>query len=354
MKARKYKPHEKWEILLEALGSAHGPEEVCFRRGITMQELRRWLGAAREGALERLAGGGLAPPPPVLGEALGDVEGHESTLLETPVTMETSVEARLPVEVVRPTEPLPSESTVEEVLPMVARGVGLSPERLDALFSLLTHELKEPLRGIRALCQFIDEDYREQLPDKAQQYLTMMGDSAHRMQLLVDGLAEYARALRGFNPEAGVELKGLLERLRFGLQSTLQKRGATLVIDSRLPAVTGDANCLTLAFRHLIQNGIKFNGQTAPRVEVVLDEGDVAGQVGVLVRDNGFGIEPRKADQAFELFQRLQRYEDFPGAGVGLAVARKVFEAHGGNLVLASTSPHGSVFRVSLPMPSRE
>lgn len=350
MKVRKYKPHEKWEILLEALGSAHGPEEVCFRHGITMQELRRWLGSAREGALERLAGGGLAPPPPVLGEALGDVEVHEPTLLETPVITETGGEPL--AEVVRPTEPLPSESTVEEVMPMLARGVGLSPERLDALFSLLTHELKEPLRGIRALCQFIDEDYREQLPDKAQQYLTMMAESAHRMQLLVDGLAEFARVLRGFNPEPGVELKGLLEKLRFGLQSTLQKRGATLVIDSRLPAVTGDINCLTLAFRHLIQNGIKFNAHAAPRVEVVLDEGDVAGQVGILIRDNGFGIEPRKADQAFELFQRLQRYEEYPGAGVGLAVARKVFEAHGGNLVLASTSSQGSVFRVSLPMPS--
>lgn len=155
--------------------------------------------------------------------------------------------------------------------------------------------------------------------------------------------------LRGFAPEPGVELTSLLEKLRFSLQSQLHKRGATLVIDSRLPAVTGDGSSLTLAFRHLIQNGIKFNTQVSPRVEVVLEEQETPSQLVVLVRDNGFGIEARKAEQAFDLFQRLHRYEDFPGAGVGLAVARKIFEAHGGTLHLASSSPQGSVFRLMPP-----
>lgn len=135
-----------------------------------MQELRRWLGAAREGALERLAGGGPVAAPAPQGEAQGDVESMDPTLLE-------NLASREPVlvpEPVRGPEPLPSEATVEEAMPVVNRGLALSLERLDALFSLLTHELKEPLRGIRALSQFLDEDYREQLPVKGQQYLTMM------------------------------------------------------------------------------------------------------------------------------------------------------------------------------------
>lgn len=318
-------PQEKWEILLEALGNASGPDAVCMRRGITLTELRQWLMLARSGALERLTHG---PDPAHDGPPHGIVTAQLKAKEAAPPP---------PPPVERPAEPSP---------------VGLTPAQplnLDALFSLVTHELKEPIRGIRALCQFVEEDFAAQLPDRARTYLTMMTESANRLQLLVDGLGEYARVLRGLTPTAQVPMTEVAEHVRMSLSSLIKSRNALVVVDSLLPVVRGDQAGLQLCLRHLVQNGILFNKSETPRVEVVVSAELRVGWIGVDVRDNGIGVEERHWQKMFDLFQRLNRYEDYPGAGAGLAIASKILQAHGGRLEIHSKSGEGSTFRIWLP-----
>lgn len=354
MSPRHYTPNEKWEILLEALGSAYGPDEVCFRRGITQLELRRWLTVAREGALQRLSqkeqetGGTPAnpPAPPTIAPP---------PLLETAPPAAPSLPDVRPLPQGLPPEPSPSE--VDLTVPSAhypppgqrIASVPLTSEQIDAMFSMVSHELKEPVRGVRALCQFLREDMEDQLNERSTGYLQMLNDSATRMQSLVDGLGEYARVLRTLKPDQPVELVRLLEQLRVSLQPQLVQHNASVLIDSRLPRVMGDATALTAAFRHLLLNAVKFNTSPAPRVEVVLAPDELKDWHQILIRDNGIGIDQKYHDKVFELFQRLHRYEQYPGAGVGLAIVKKVLEAHGGQVKLESVLGEGTTVRLLLP-----
>lgn len=230
----------------------------------------------------------------------------------------------------------------------------MDPEQIDAMFSMVSHELKEPVRGVRALCQFLQEDLDGQLDEHSLGYLRMMGDSAARMQSLVDGLGEYARVLRALKPDQQVPLGDVLRTLRQSLQPMLNGRNATLAIDSRLPTVKGDPTALGQMFRHLLSNGLKFNTSPTPKLEITLGApqsslGEEINATVVLVRDNGIGIDHRQFERIFELFQRLHRYEVYPGAGVGLAVVKKVMEAHGGKVTLESTPGAGTTVRLSFP-----
>jgi chemotaxis family two-component system sensor kinase Cph1 len=101
-------------------------------------------------------------------------------------------------------------------------------------------------------------------------------------------------------------------------------------------------------FQNLIGNAIKFRSQAPPRIHV---SAELNGQEWVFsVCDNGIGLDPQFADRIFKVFQRLHAREQYPGTGIGLAIARKIVEHRGGRIWVESEPGKGATFHFTIPV----
>jgi light-regulated signal transduction histidine kinase (bacteriophytochrome) len=121
------------------------------------------------------------------------------------------------------------------------------------------------------------------------------------------------------------------------------------VIESdTLPTLAVDRVKLVQVFQNLIGNAIKFrNPREAPRVEIRAQELGLAWEISI--SDNGIGFEPQFSDRIFVLFQRLNAPRQYSGTGIGLAICKRIIEAHGGTITAESSPGKGSAFRFTLP-----
>ena len=126
-------------------------------------------------------------------------------------------------------------------------------------------------------------------------------------------------------------------------------RAKGIALDTRLPDapvwVSGDVQALRRLFLILIDNAVKYT-PAGGRCEVALEQRE--GLAIGTVRDNGIGISREDAARVFGMFSRLERSVE--GSGIGLAVCRRVVEAHGGHIWVEPADGGGSAFRFTLPV----
>ena len=120
-----------------------------------------------------------------------------------------------------------------------------------------------------------------------------------------------------------------------------------------MPPVTGDPALLRQVLANVIANAFKFTGRRPhPRVEIgAQTEGS---EVVFYVKDNGVGFDMRYADKLFGVFQRLHRGDEFEGTGVGLALAQRIIQRHGGRIWAEGKVNEGATFFFTLPTVSGE
>ena len=221
---------------------------------------------------------------------------------------------------------------------------------LEQFAYVASHDLQEPLRKVASFCQLLEQRYRGQLDERADQYIAFAVDGAKRMQLLIDDLLTFSRVGRtsaGFVP---VDLGRVVATAWAGVEDQARRTGATLEVD--LPdgtgAVHGDAALLTMLLTNLFANSIKYRTQDRqPAITVTgRTEGDL---VRVDVADNGIGIPAEYADKVFVIFQRLHGRDEYTGTGIGLALAKKIVEFHGGTIEVRPTPGGGTCLSFTLP-----
>ncbi|WP_052351628.1 PAS domain-containing sensor histidine kinase [Deinococcus pimensis] len=222
-----------------------------------------------------------------------------------------------------------------------------SNEELERFAYVASHDLQEPLRTVASFTGVLQTRYRGRLDERADVVLDTIVRGAERMKTLVDDLLAFSR-LRSVRREHGpVSTAEVLAAALEGLGVALAETGAR-VVHTDLPVVRGDAAQLTQLLQNLVGNAVKFRREgTPPVVEIAATREGAAWHF--TVRDNGIGIEERYFPQIFEIFQRLHTRDRFEGSGVGLAICRRVVEAHGGRLWVDSTPGEGSTFHFTLP-----
>jgi signal transduction histidine kinase len=204
---------------------------------------------------------------------------------------------------------------------------------------VVAHDLREPITGVAHLVTLLERRSGE---PPSPEVLDLLRASTERARELIDGVLAYARA--GELRRERVALQRVMAEVAEDLRPGLEAAGATLEV-SALPEVDGDARQLRRLLQNLIGNAVKFRGEAAPRVEVSADADSEEWVVSV--RDNGVGVDAEHATRIFGMFSRLNG--DAEGTGIGLAVCRRVVEAHGGRIWVEPAEGGGSAFRFTLP-----
>lgn len=235
---------------------------------------------------------------------------------------------------------------------LAARSLELrhSNDGLEQFVRIASHDLREPLNTIVQFGQLIQEDEAARLSDGGRRYLALVLQAARRMRLLLDDVLQYARLQRSTAAPIHAEpvaLAPLFAELSGALAGRIRASGADLRVDLSL-AVHGNPTMLSLLFQNLLSNALKFVPPER-RPEVYVSERVDGDHVWITVADNGIGIENDDLPKLFQPFQRLQLRRLYEGSGLGLALARQVAEAHGGEIVAASVPGEGSRFSVRLP-----
>ncbi len=208
-----------------------------------------------------------------------------------------------------------------------------------------SHDLKEPLRMTGSFAELLARRYRGQLSQEADEFIDYITSGVRRMSALIDGLLLYSRA--GDVPLSGPNTDGTraLEVALLNLAAAIQESDAVVTHDP-LPVLAMNESQLVMIFQNLVGNSIKYRNNQPPRVHVsATQEG---GEWILSVKDNGIGIEPEYRDHVFTLFKRLHGPQ-VPGAGIGLALCKRIVERHGGRIWIESPPEPGTCLRFALP-----
>ncbi len=225
-------------------------------------------------------------------------------------------------------------------------GRDASRAELEQLAYAVSHDLQEPLHVLARHAHILSERYAKRLDAEGERFLGNLVGSAERMQAMLDGILEYARAGREDRSLAPVDFNQALEEALENLRTRIEESGAE-IRHTTLPVLPAEYRQIVQLFQNLVGNALKFRGADPPRVVIGARERESDWRFAV--KDNGIGIDPRFHQRIFGMFQRLHTAEEFPGTGVGLALCKRIVERHGGELWVHSAPGEGATFFFTIP-----
>ncbi|MES2683322.1 MAG: PAS domain-containing protein [Pseudomonadota bacterium] len=239
------------------------------------------------------------------------------------------------------------ELEIQRVLEDRTREMERANAELDEFTYIASHDLKEPLRGIHNYARFIAEDYSDKLDAGGQHMLKAVSEQAERMQRLIEDLLEIARLGREPMKQAETDLDLLVDEVLASLNFSLAEKKVQV---RKLPL--GQMLCDRVrvgeVFRNLITNALKYNDKPTPLVEIGR-RASATGGTEFYVQDNGIGIKPDFHARVFAPFKRLHAKDAYGGgSGVGLAIVKRIVEAHGGHIGVSSEPGQGATFAFTL------
>lgn len=208
-----------------------------------------------------------------------------------------------------------------------------------------SHDLQEPLRMVTGYLGLVEQRLQDKLDTETRDFMAFATDGARRMQGLIQAILEYSRiGTRGVAPSPVDSAAAFNDALHL-LQGQISQTRAE-VTARHLPRVLADPTQLTQLFQNLIGNAIKFCKASPPQVRI--EARRESGHWRFSVTDNGIGIAPEYRERVFGIFQRLHTRREFPGAGIGLSLCKRIVERHGGTIGVEPAPGGGSVFWFTL------
>jgi len=207
------------------------------------------------------------------------------------------------------------------------------------------HDLAGPANQVCSLAGLLLKQYGDRMAPEAQAIFDLLEGSVTRLQNLLAGVRTYAQIVGRQVPFARWDANAMLAGSISSLQGLIDKNGAQVTSDP-LPELYGDPAQIGHVFTALLENAMKFRSGAPPEVHISATSSDQMWVFGV--QDNGIGIDPKNQARIFELFRRVHN-EKYPGAGVGLAIADRVVQRHGGKMWVESEIGRGSTFYFSVP-----
>ena len=209
-----------------------------------------------------------------------------------------------------------------------------------------SHDLQEPLRMVTAYLGLLEMKYADQLDGDAKKYMDFAIEGGLRAKHLIQDLLEFSRVDSQAKPLEPTDMQKVLEKVLTNLKMQIDDEHATIA-NRPLPMVPADDTQMVSVLQNLVSNAIKFHGENAPEIHIACQ--DKGNEYSFSVQDNGIGIDPQYKDKVFVLFQRLHTRDSYEGTGIGLAIAKKIIERHGGRIWFESEVGKGTTFFFTIP-----
>ena len=215
---------------------------------------------------------------------------------------------------------------------------------LDDFAYVASHDLKAPLRDIDNLASWIADDAAELLPAASRRHFSLLRDRIARMEGLLDDLLEYSRADRVHRPPEHFDVGAAIDE---SLRLVGPHEGFEIVVTGDSLTIRTPRVPFEQVIRNLVTNGIKHHDRKQGRIaiHVVAHEKHLA----ISVADDGPGIAPEFHERVFRMFQTLRPRDEVEGSGMGLAIVKKMVEAHGGTVKIESAPGEGTTMHFTWP-----
>jgi signal transduction histidine kinase len=222
--------------------------------------------------------------------------------------------------------------------------VNAANKELTEFAYVASHDLKAPLRGVKALADWIHQDCYEKLDAENRQRLDLLTSRVDRMHQLIEGILQYSRIGRADEQVGPVDLDKLVDGIVDMIQPPEHIR---IVVENTLPTVQADETRIGQVFQNLLSNAVKYMNKPKGLIRVgCVADGDFWR---FSVSDNGPGIEEQYFEKIFGVFQTLNRKDEYESTGLGLAIVKKIVERYGGRVWVESQIGQGSTFLFTLP-----
>ena len=213
---------------------------------------------------------------------------------------------------------------------------------LEAFSYSVSHDLRGPLVSFDDVSEKLLEKYGKHLDAGATEYIAKMRDASQRMTSVFDGLQMLFRLTSGEIRREDLDISATAQQVADELRTENPRRKVEVQIMPGIMA-SGDQRLVRILLGNLMNNAWKFtSGTKSPKITVGREVVD--GESRVFVRDNGAGFDMIEAHRLFGAFQRLHSQSDFPGAGIGLATARRIVNRHGGRIWAEGAVGEGATF----------
>lgn len=226
--------------------------------------------------------------------------------------------------------------------------LSVANRELESFTYTVSHDLKAPLRGIDGYSQLLEEEYGPRMDEDARGFVRRIRRGVEQMSALINDLLDYSRMERRTLDMQPIDLAATVERVLEEFGADIERTRAEVQLHLQPMRLTLDREGLSLVVRNLVGNALKFTRPgEVPRLQI--GSKTEAGRHLVWVRDEGVGFDMKYHDRIFGIFQRLQRAEDYPGTGVGLALVFKAVQRMGGRVWAESQPGSGATFFLEFP-----
>lgn len=243
----------------------------------------------------------------------------------------------------RSIENIQLNAQLEERVKVRTQQLEAANKELETFTYSVSHDLKAPLRGIDGYSRLLMELYGKNLNDEAMRFVTTIRSSTLQMNQLIEDLLQYSRLERSHLQVRPLKVDTYIESILNMHEEELKAHHFVVKINIPATEIVVDPNGIQIVLRNLIGNAIKFTKKVdQPEINISMEEKPDSWLIAV--SDNGIGFDMKYSERIFEIFQRLQRAEDYPGTGVGLAMVAKAMQRMKGKVWAQSVPGTGSTF----------
>ncbi len=210
---------------------------------------------------------------------------------------------------------------------------------LERFASIISHDLKAPLRGIKNIAEILLNDHNTQLDAKGQEYLDLLRQRVKKMHALIEGVLQYSKISHKKKLIVEIDLKEVLDEVIDLLAPPVHIK---ISYDTELPTLNGDKTHFIQIFQNLVSNAIKFMDKDQGIIVIgCMDQGNLWE---FYVADNGLGIPEHHFKGIFQMFSALNS----ENTGIGLAIVNKIVKSYDGEIWVESIVGEGSTFRFTI------
>lgn len=218
--------------------------------------------------------------------------------------------------------------------------------------SIVSHDLREPLRKIKIFNNYLKEPKKNDSTKDLEKYHSKIDQSSKRMENIIEGILAYSTMDKTTQYVDKIDLNEVFQNIKIDLELVINEKDATLII-WEIPEIEGALILITQLFYNLIQNALKFSKPNqSPKVIISSQRIKINGvdSLEIIIKDNGIGFDPALNERIFNAFERLHSRDQYEGNGLGLALCRKIAKRHNGTITAVGEKDKGAEFTVTLPL----